>query len=84
MHTLTKKRVGVVYNPYPSSQRQNKSVWCQTKHKIVEFGDPEARRVAAPSGNSKRTQTWMVTECSNGDVQVLRTVKNGVSTVAPL
>ena len=26
----------------------------------------------------------MITECSNGDVQVLRTVKNGVSTVAPL
>ena len=39
---------------------------------------------AESSGNSKRTQTWIITECSNGDVQVLRTVKNGVSTVAPL
>ncbi|KAF5947261.1 hypothetical protein HYC85_013218 [Camellia sinensis] len=70
----------MVYKPYPDSQRQNTSVWCQTKHKTVEFGDPEARRVAETSGNSKRTQTWMITECSNGDVQVLRTVKNGVST----
>ena len=26
----------------------------------------------------------MIIECSNDDVQVLRTVKNGVSTVAPL
>ncbi|GMP85134.1 hypothetical protein CsSME_00038413 [Camellia sinensis var. sinensis] len=31
----------------------------------VKFGDPEARRVAETSGNSKRTQTWMITECSN-------------------
>ena len=35
---------------------------------------------AETSGNSKRTHTWMITECSNGDAQVLRTVKNGVST----
>ena len=39
---------------------------------------------AENSGNSKQTQTWIITECSSGDVQVLRTVKNGVSTVAPL
>ena len=31
---------------------------------------------AEASGNSKRTQTWIITECSNGDVLVLRTVKN--------
>ncbi|KAF5949267.1 hypothetical protein HYC85_011260 [Camellia sinensis] len=36
---------------------------------------------AETSGNSKRTQTWIITECPNGDVQVLRTVKNGVSTL---
>ena len=53
-------------------------------HKIVESRDPEARRVAEASGNSRRSQTRMITECSNGDGQVLRTVKNGVSTVAPL
>ncbi|KAF5931264.1 hypothetical protein HYC85_032137 [Camellia sinensis] len=35
---------------------------------------------AETSGNSKRTQTWKITVCSNGDVQALRTVKNGVST----
>ena len=35
---------------------------------------------AETSGNSERTQSWIITECSNGDVQVLRTVKNGVST----
>ncbi|KAF5962128.1 hypothetical protein HYC85_003337 [Camellia sinensis] len=65
----------MVYKPYPALPRQNTSVWCQTKHKKVEFGDPEARRVAETSGNSKRAQTWMITECSNGDVQVLRTFK---------
>ncbi|KAF5942214.1 hypothetical protein HYC85_019856 [Camellia sinensis] len=53
-----------------SSRGQNKA-W------QFEFGDPEARRVAETSGNSKRTQTWMITGCSNGDVQVLRMVKNG-------
>ncbi|GMP44422.1 hypothetical protein CsSME_00013359 [Camellia sinensis var. sinensis] len=37
---------------------------------------------AETSGNSRRTQTWMITECSNDDVPVLRTVKNGVSTPA--
>ncbi|CAL5390113.1 unnamed protein product [Camellia sinensis] len=35
---------------------------------------------AKTPGNSKRTQTWKITVCSNDDVQVLRTVKNGVST----
>ncbi|KAF5951175.1 hypothetical protein HYC85_009119 [Camellia sinensis] len=36
----------MVYKPYPASQRQNTSVWCQTKHKTVEFGDPEAGRAS--------------------------------------
>ncbi|KAF5932176.1 hypothetical protein HYC85_028347 [Camellia sinensis] len=38
--------VGMVYKPHPASQRQNTSVWCQTKHKTVEFGDPEAGRAS--------------------------------------
>ena len=70
--------------PLPAPQRQSASVWWKTKQKTVESRDPKARRVAETSGNSKRTQTWIITECSNGDVQVLRTVNNGVSTVAPL
>ena len=36
--------------------------------------------MAETSGNSKRTQTGVITKCSNGDVQVLRTIKNGAST----
>ena len=52
----------------------------KTIHEAVESGGPEARRAAETSGNSRRTQTWIITECSNGGVQVLRTVKNGVST----
>ena len=69
------------HKAFPAPPRQNTSVWCKTRHKTVEFGDPETRRVAENSGNSKRTQTRIITECSNGDVQVLRTVKNGVSTL---
>ena len=72
--------VGMPHKAFPAPPRQNTSVWCKTRHKTVESRDPEARRVAETSGNSRRTQTWMITECSNGDVQVLRTVKNGVST----
>ncbi|GMP24241.1 hypothetical protein CsSME_00001575 [Camellia sinensis var. sinensis] len=67
----------MAHKPFPTPPRQNTSVWCKTKHKTVESRDPEARRVAETSGNSRRTQTWMITKCSNGDVQVLRTVKNG-------
>ncbi|CAL5382476.1 unnamed protein product [Camellia sinensis] len=53
--------------PCPSKAKQKCSVQNRTPHGQVR---------------SKRTQSWMITECSNGDVQVLRTVKNGVSTVA--
>jgi len=73
--------VGMANKPFPAPQRQNTSVWCKTKHKIVESRDPEAGRVAETSGNSRQTQTWMITKYSNNDVQVLRTIKNGVSTV---
>ncbi|CAL5420664.1 unnamed protein product [Camellia sinensis] len=69
--------VEVVNKPFPAPQKQNTSVWCKTKHKTVESRGLEARRMAETSDNSRRTQTWMITECSNGDVQVLRTVKNG-------
>lgn len=69
---------------FPALQSKSTSVWCKTKHKTVESRDPEARRVAETSGNSRWTQTRMITECSNGDVQVLRTVKNGVSTAVQL
>ena len=62
----------------PCPSKQNTSVWCKTK--TIESGGLEASRVAETSGNSRRTQTRMITECSSGDVQVLRTVKNGVST----
>ncbi|KAF5953727.1 hypothetical protein HYC85_006583 [Camellia sinensis] len=36
------------------------------KHKTVKLRDPEARRVAETSGISRRTQTRMITEYSNG------------------
>ena len=74
--------VRMANKPFPVLQSKNTSVWCKTKHKTVKSRDPEARRVAKTSGNSRRTQTWMITECSNGDVQVLRAVKNGVSTMS--
>ena len=67
----------------PASQGKNASVWCKTRRQKVESRDPEARRVAESFGNSGRTQTRMIIECSNGDVQVLRTVKNGVATAGP-
>ncbi|KAF5939862.1 hypothetical protein HYC85_021029 [Camellia sinensis] len=57
--------VGMPHKAFPTLSRQETSVWCKTRHLTVEFGDPEARRVAETSGNSKRTQTWMITECSN-------------------
>ncbi|GMP96864.1 hypothetical protein CsSME_00045324 [Camellia sinensis var. sinensis] len=66
---------------FPPSEAQNTSPWCKTKHRIGKLRDSEARCAAEASENSKRTQTWMITERSNGDVQVLRTVKNGVSIV---
>ena len=65
--------------PLPSNAKTHKS-WCKTKHRTSRLRGPEARRAAGTSGNSKRTQTWIITERSNGDVQVLRMVKNGVST----
>ncbi|KAF5931579.1 hypothetical protein HYC85_027750 [Camellia sinensis] len=71
---------GDVSQAIPCPPKQNTSVWCKTRHKTVESRDPEAGRVAETSGNSGRTRTRMITECSNSDVQVLRTVKNGVST----
>ncbi|KAF5936194.1 hypothetical protein HYC85_027323 [Camellia sinensis] len=63
----------MAHKPFPAPPRQSTSVWCKTRHKTVESRDPEARHVAETSGNSRRTQTWMITECSSGDVQVLRT-----------
>ena len=70
-HSLPSKAKTQVFGAKPDTK--------QSSSEILRQG---AR--AETSGNSKRTQTWMITECSNGDVQVLRTVKNGVSTVAPL
>ena len=70
--------------PFLAPQKENTSVWCKTKLKTVESRAPEATRVAKTSENSKQTQIGMITEHSNGDVHVLRTVKNGVSTAAPL
>ena len=64
------------------SEAKQQVFWCKTKHKIVKLRVPKARHVAVASQNSERTLTWMITECSNGDVQVLRTVKNGVSTAS--
>ncbi|KAF5955570.1 hypothetical protein HYC85_008426 [Camellia sinensis] len=43
----------------------------------VKFGDPEARRVAETAGNSKRTQTWMITECLN-DFEPCHAMANNV------
>ena len=63
---------------YP--QNRNTSPWSTTKHKIDKLRDPKARRVAETFGNSKWTRAWMIIECSNDDVQVLRTVKKWVST----
>ncbi|CAL5378517.1 unnamed protein product [Camellia sinensis] len=65
---------------FPAPPRQNTSVWCKTRHNTVESRGPEARRATETSGNSRQTQTRVITKCSNGDIQVLRTVKNGVST----
>ncbi|GMP93753.1 hypothetical protein CsSME_00043458 [Camellia sinensis var. sinensis] len=74
----------MAHKPFPAPPRQSTSVWCKTRHKTVESRDPEARRVAETFGNSRRTQTWMITKCSSGDVQVLRTVKNEVELCSPL
>ena len=71
---------GWSYKLLPTLRSKTTSVWCKTRHKTIESRDPKAGRVAETSGNSRRTRTRMITECSNGDVQVLRTVKNGVST----
>ena len=73
--------VGVAHKPLAAPQKINISVCCKTKHKTVESRDLETRRVAETSRNSRWTQTRMITECSISDVQVLRTVKNRVSTV---
>ncbi|GMP69427.1 hypothetical protein CsSME_00028696 [Camellia sinensis var. sinensis] len=68
-------------NKPPSSlRRKNTSAWSTTKHKTDKLRDPKARRVAETSENSKRTRAWMIIECSNDDIRVLRMVKNGVST----
>ena len=69
---------------FPPSKAKQQVFDAKTKHKTNKSRGLEARRVAEPFENSRRTQTWVIIECSNDDVQVLRTVKNGVSTVAPL
>ena len=72
--------VGMANKPSSSLKSKTTSPWSTTKHKIDKLRDPKARRAVETFGNSKRTRAWMIIECSNDDVQVLRTVKNGVST----
>ena len=77
-------RCGDGQQAIPCPHKQNTSVWSTTKHKTNKSRGLEARRATEISENLRRTRIWMITECSKGDVQVLRTVKNGVSTVTPL
>ena len=72
--------VGMANKPSPSLRSKTTSPWSTTKHKIVKLRDPKARCAAETFRNSRRTRAWMITECSNDDIQVLRTVKNGAST----
>ncbi|KAF5953591.1 hypothetical protein HYC85_006447 [Camellia sinensis] len=61
------------HKAFPAPPRQNTSVWCKARHNTVESRDPKARRATETSRNSRRTQTRVITKCSNGDVQVLKT-----------
>ncbi|KAF5941257.1 hypothetical protein HYC85_022424 [Camellia sinensis] len=65
--------------PFPALRSNHTSVWSTTKHKTNKSKGLEARRAAETSENSRRTRTWIIIKCSNDDVQVLRTVKNGVA-----
>ncbi|CAL5419199.1 unnamed protein product [Camellia sinensis] len=75
---------GMANKPLSSLKSKNTSLWSTTKHKTDKLRDLEARHATETSGNSKRTRAWMIIECSDDDVQVLRTVKNGVSTHIPV
>ena len=70
-------------HPFPSEAKPQ-VLGPQPSTKTNKLRDPKARRATETFGNSKRTRAWMIIECSNDDVQVLKTVKNGVSIVAPL
>ena len=72
--------VGMANKPPSSLRSKTTCPWSTTKHNTDKLRDPKARHAAETFGNSKRTRAWMIIECSNDDVQVLRTVKNGVST----
>ncbi|KAF5931791.1 hypothetical protein HYC85_027962 [Camellia sinensis] len=76
--------IGMVNKPPSSLRNKTTSPWSTTKHKTNKLRGSKARRTTETFGNSKRTRAWMIIECSNDDVQVLRTVKNRVSKVAPL
>ena len=65
---------------FPPSEAKTQVLGGKTKHKTGKSRGLEVRRIAETSENSRRTQTWVIIECSNDDVQVLRIVKNGVST----
>lgn len=71
----------MAYKLFPTLRSKTTSVWYKTKHKTNKSRGLEVRRVAETSENSRRTQKRVIIECSNDDVQVLRTVKNGVSTI---
>ena len=75
---------GMAYKPPSSLRSKTTSPWSTIKHKTDKLRDPKARHAAETSENSKRTRAWMIIECSNNDVQVLRTVKNGLSTYASI
>ena len=73
--------VGMANKPHSSLRSKITSPWSTTKHKTNKLRDLKARRTTETFRNSIRTRAWMIIECSNDDVQVLRTVKNGVSTI---
>ncbi|KAF5941795.1 hypothetical protein HYC85_019437 [Camellia sinensis] len=57
--------------------------YCNKEHnraKQCTFAGSKTKRSTEDFGRSKRTQTSIIIECTNDDVQALRMVKNGVST----
>ena len=65
---------------FPPSEAKQQVFGAKPNTKIDKSRGLEVRRVSETSENSRRTHTRVIIECSNDDVQVLRTVKNGVST----
>ncbi|CAL5335944.1 unnamed protein product [Camellia sinensis] len=64
------------------SRQEATSSWSKNNmHNTERFRGSKTRRSTEDFGHSKQTQTRTIVECTNNDVQVLKTVKNGVSRV---